>query len=84
MAVRITTTPINPLIHRKTPEMKKTRIINITPMMKRKIPSPLPTFFTFTVGFSFQNSFPDHTATLGLKVNKEWPQFQWECTKKWT
>jgi hypothetical protein len=50
MAVRIATTPTNPTIHRKTPEMKKARVINITPVIKRKIPSPLPTFFTFTTG----------------------------------
>jgi hypothetical protein len=53
MAVRIVATPMNPKIHRKTPEMKKARIINIVPMIKRKIPSPFPTFFTFTAGFSF-------------------------------
>jgi hypothetical protein len=56
MAVRITTTPTNPRIHRKTPEMKKARIINITPMINRKTPSPFPTFFTFTAGFPFLNS----------------------------
>jgi hypothetical protein len=52
MAVRITTTPTHPRIHRKTPEMKKTRMINMTPMINRKIPSPFPTFFTFMAGFS--------------------------------
>jgi hypothetical protein len=56
MAVRITTTPINPRIQRKTPEMKKARIISMTPVIKRKIPSPLPTFLTFTTGFSSLNS----------------------------
>jgi hypothetical protein len=56
MAVRITTTPTNPRTHRKTPEMKKAKIINITPMIDRKTPSPLPTFFTFMVGFSSLNS----------------------------
>jgi len=56
MAVRITTSPIGPRIHRKTPEMKKARVINIIPMIKRKIPSPFPTFFAFTAGFSSLNS----------------------------
>jgi hypothetical protein len=36
---------------KKIPEMKKARIINRTPMMNLKIPSPFPTFFTFTAGF---------------------------------
>jgi hypothetical protein len=49
MAVRIIITPINPRIQRKTPEMKKPRMINRTPMTKRKIPSPFPTFFIFTL-----------------------------------
>jgi hypothetical protein len=44
-AVRITTTPTNPRTHRKTPEIRKVRIIKITPMTDRKIASPLPTFF---------------------------------------
>ncbi len=52
MAVRITTSPIGPRIHRKTPEMKKAMIINTTPMVKRKTPSPFSTFFVFTVVFS--------------------------------
>jgi hypothetical protein len=56
MAVRITTTPTNPTIQRKTPEMKKARRINMTPVMNRKTPSPLPTFFAFTTGFSSLNS----------------------------
>jgi len=56
MAVRINTTPINPEIHRNTPDMKKARIINITPMIKRKTPSPFPIFFTSTNGFSSLNS----------------------------
>jgi len=56
MAVRITITPTNPRIHRKTPEMKKATMINITPMIKRKTPSPFPIFFTFTIGFSSLNS----------------------------
>jgi hypothetical protein len=56
MAVRTTTSPIGPRIQRKTPEMKKAMIINITPMIKRKIPSPFPTFFPFTTGFSSLNS----------------------------
>jgi hypothetical protein len=55
MPVRITTTPTNPRIHGKTPEMKKARIINITPMINRKIPSPFPTFFTFTADSSSLN-----------------------------
>jgi hypothetical protein len=45
-AVRITTAPINPITHRKTPEVKKTRMIRITPVKKRNIASPFPTFFT--------------------------------------
>jgi len=56
MAVRTTTTPTNPRIHGKNPEMKKARIIKITPMINRKTPSPLPTFFTFTAGFTSLNS----------------------------
>jgi hypothetical protein len=44
IAVRINPTPINPIIHRKIPEMKKTRSIDKTPMIKRKILSPFPTF----------------------------------------
>jgi hypothetical protein len=56
MAVRITTTPTNPRIHRKTPEMKKATMINITPMIDRTTPSPLPTFFTFMADFSSLNS----------------------------
>jgi hypothetical protein len=56
MAVRITATPTIPRIHRKSPEIRKARIINITPMISRKTPSPFPTFFTFTVGFSFLSS----------------------------
>jgi hypothetical protein len=63
MAVRITTTPNNPTIHRKTPEMKKATIINITPMIDRKTPSPFPTFFTFIVGFSSLNSSAIHKKT---------------------
>jgi len=55
-AVRITTTPTNPRTHRKTPAMKKVKIINIIPIIKRKIPSPFAIFFTFTVGFSSLNS----------------------------
>jgi hypothetical protein len=56
MAVRINSTPTDPSSHRKTPEMKKARIINTTPMINRKTPSPFPTFFTFTAGFSLSNS----------------------------
>jgi hypothetical protein len=52
MAVRISSTPPNPSIHRKTPEIKKARIINTTPLINRKPPSPFPIFFTFTPGFS--------------------------------
>jgi hypothetical protein len=52
MAVRITTSPIGPRIHRKTPEVKKAMIINTAPTTKRKIPSPFSTFFVFTAGFS--------------------------------
>jgi len=55
-AVRITTSPTNPRTQRKTPEVKKAITINIAPMIIRKIPSPFPTFFTFTVGFSFLSS----------------------------
>jgi hypothetical protein len=51
MAVSITTTPANPTIHLKTPEMKKARMINRTPKINRKIPSPFPIFFTFIAGF---------------------------------
>ena len=52
MAVRMTTSPIGPRIHRKTPEVKKAMVINIIPIIKRIIPSPFPTFFAFTVLFS--------------------------------
>jgi hypothetical protein len=44
MAVRITTSPIGPRIHRETPEVKKELIINTIPTIKRKIPSPFPHF----------------------------------------
>jgi hypothetical protein len=56
MAVRITPTPINPKTHRKNPEMKKARIINIIPMINRKIPSPLLTFFNFMIDLPPLNS----------------------------
>jgi hypothetical protein len=48
----MTPIPTNPAIQRKTPEMKKARMINITPVARRNIPSPLPTFFTFTASSS--------------------------------
>jgi hypothetical protein len=51
MAVRITTSPIDPRIHPKTPEMEKALIINTIPAIKRKITSPFSTFFVFTAGF---------------------------------
>jgi hypothetical protein len=49
IAVRIITTPINPRIHRKNPEIKIAKIIKMTPMTDRKIASPLPTFFVFGI-----------------------------------
>jgi len=70
MAVRITTTPTNPRIHRETPEMKKARIINITPTINRKTPSPLSTFFTFTAGFSSLNSG-------GINKKNPFPSQKW-------
>jgi hypothetical protein len=33
--------------------MEKAKMINKTPKIDLKIPSPFPTFFTFTAGFSF-------------------------------
>jgi hypothetical protein len=51
-AVRMTTTPADPITHRKNPEVKKEKAINIPPMMIRKILSPFPTFFIFMVGSS--------------------------------
>jgi len=57
IAVRIITTPTNPRTHRKTPEMKKAKIIKITPMTDRKIASPLPTFFIFATGSMFPSLF---------------------------
>jgi hypothetical protein len=54
-AVRIKNTPINPRTHRKTPEMKKTMIIKITPMTDRKIVSPPLTFFILNMGPIFSS-----------------------------
>ncbi|OGP89288.1 MAG: hypothetical protein A2157_10275 [Deltaproteobacteria bacterium RBG_16_47_11] len=47
-AVRRTATPISPRIHLNTPETKKERIIQITPMTSRETASPLATFFILT------------------------------------
>jgi len=60
MAVRITTSPIGPRIHRETPEVKKAMIISTTPMIKRKIPSPFPIFFVFIAAFSSINPSAIH------------------------
>jgi hypothetical protein len=53
IAVRITTTPTNPRIHRRNPETKIAEISKITPRMDRKSASPLPTFFVFVMDSIF-------------------------------
>jgi hypothetical protein len=56
MAVRMTTSPMGPRIHRETPEVKKAAMINIIPAVNLKIPSPFPIFLVFTADFPSSNS----------------------------
>jgi len=62
--VRISATPITPRPHRKTPEMKKPKIIKLIPITDRKAASPLPTFFIFTNVSIFSSlEFEKHLAS---------------------
>jgi hypothetical protein len=56
IAVRIIATPTNPRTHRENPEIRKAKIIKTTPMINRKIPSPLPTFLTLTKDSIFSSN----------------------------
>jgi hypothetical protein len=53
IAVKITTTPINPRIQRSIPEVEIAEIIKITPRTYRKIVSPLATFFVLVINSIF-------------------------------
>jgi hypothetical protein len=56
MPVRTNAPPVTPEIHRKTPEMKKAKTINITPVINRGIPFPFLTFFILAAGVLSLNS----------------------------